>query len=73
MSNESPEEQLERFREMAQHVTDALELAKHLAVSNDLKQRALARQQLPMWVHYVGQWSIAIGRLEHEITEGAAD
>ena len=67
------EERLERFHEMAQHVTGNLELAMSLAASRDPEKRALARQQLPMWADYVEQWRTAIERIEREIADGAAD
>ena len=69
MSSESPEERLERFQERAQRFTENLELASQLAVSGNASQRALARQQLPMWMHYVEQWRIALERVEREIAE----
>ncbi len=69
MSSESLEERLERFQEMAQCVTENLDLASELALSGNTTQRALARQQLPMWRHHVEQWRVALERLEREIAE----
>ncbi len=73
MADETPEERLARFRELAQRVTDALELASQLAVSSDPSVRAMGQQQLPMWEHYVEQWRQALERLEGQIAEGTAD
>ena len=73
MADETPQERLQRFREMAQRMTDALELANRLAVSGDPKQRAIAQQQLPMWADYVSPWESALERLKREIAEGPPD
>ena len=71
MSDETLEERQERFQEMAQVVTDSLELAIRLAASPDPAQRDLAVQQLPMWIDCHNQWQEALTRLAQQISKGS--
>lgn len=73
MTDETPEEKLARFREMAEPFTENLDLAGELAMSSDPAQREIGRQMIPIWSRQVEQWAQTIARLEQDIADGEVD
>ena len=73
MAEETPEERLDRFREMAQRFYDNLDLSMKLAASNNPQDREIAKQMLPIWLKYSADWARTIARLEQQIADGTTD
>ena len=73
MSDETPEEMLARFEELASRTVEARDRAIFVASSGPTPEaRAFALQMVPIYEKYVADWDRTFERLRRDIQEGTA-